>query len=166
MAGAAFMGFAMGRPMRAGDSKSAPPPSGALALALAASLAFGSSSCSTTNRQVQMNVVEVATQAANELGQGMLGLYQYQLQHCVEDSSTEMAYTVCKMGVDQVWGKARLSYSALRRTQDEYAAALEKNELKANEFLEWFRISYCELKASAPPELVLPPVPGLTCGDV
>lgn len=117
------------------------------------------------NRQVQMTVAEVATQAANELGQGMLHMYELQLGHCVAEATTEMDYTICKMAVDQVWGRARLAYSSLRRTQDEFATALEKNEIKAADFLEWFRISFCELKDAAPPELVIPPVPGLTCGD-
>lgn len=148
--------------MRLPQGKDAPPPVASL---LALVLLLGGSACSPASRQTQLNVAEVATQAATELGQGMLALYNYQLAHCVEDSADEQTYTICKMGVDQVWGRSRLAYAALRRTQDEYATALEKNELKAADFLEWFRISYCELKASAPPELVLPPVPGLTCGD-
>src|SRR5690349_18533365 len=91
--------------------KDAPSPTDtAPLLILVLGLAFGTQACSPASRQTQLNVVEVATQAANELGQGMLALYQYQLQHCVEDSDNEMAYTICKMGVDQAWGKARVAY--------------------------------------------------------
>lgn len=149
---------------RKGKTGSVPRSSGVPLLCLV--LAVGApTACSSTSRQAQLNVTEVATQAANELGQGMLQMYGLQLAHCVEESTNEMEYNICKMSVDQVWGKARLAYASLRRTQDLYASALERSEMNAADFLEWFRISFCELKDAAPPELVLPPAPGLTCGD-
>lgn len=142
------------------------PASGALALLLACGLVFGSSSaCAPTTRQVQLNVAEVATQAANEVGQAILQRYEAQLGQCVADATHEMEYTICKMAADQVWGPVRLKYASLRRVQDEYATALEKNELRRDDFALWFRVAYCELRSSAPPELVLPPAVGIECGE-
>jgi hypothetical protein len=134
----------------------------ALLVVLACALACA---CSPASRQMQLNVAEVATQAASELGHAMAVLYSEQVQHCVIESTNSNDYAICKMGVDQAWGHARLAYDALRITQAEYADNLEKNKVTAADFLDWFRIAYCELKAFAPPELILLPVPGLTCGD-
>lgn len=139
------------------------PASGAIALLCVLGLA--GQACSSVTKQAQMNAVEVATQAANEVGQGVLSLYHYQLGSCVEQASTEMDYTICKMAVDQVWGPVRVKYASLRRVQNEYATALERGDMGTADYFQWFRVAYCELMAVAPPELVLPPVPGLECAD-
>jgi hypothetical protein len=141
------------------------PPSGALTLLVLVLALGGVSSCSPKSQQTQMHVAEVATMAANEVGRVMLLQYHAQLGRCVADATNEMEYTICKMAVDQTWGATRVRYASLRRVQAEYADALEKNDIRATDFIEWFRVAYCELRVNAPKSLQIPDVAGVGCAE-
>jgi hypothetical protein len=140
-------------------------PSAPTLLCLVLALGLTGSACSPKVQQTQMQVAEVATRAANEAGRAMLGLYHEQLGKCVADATNEMEYTICKMAVDQRWGPTRVRFASLRRVQDEYADALERNELRAIDFIEWFRVAYCEFRVNAPKEYKVPVVAGVECSE-
>lgn len=137
----------------------------ALVLIAAGLAALVSTGCSPASRQNQTRVLNIATKAANEAEEGIVLAYRYQSERCLEKSATRLDFEVCRTELEHTYTKIRLLWGDLRRIQDQYATALEKGTYKPEDFLEWFRVSYCGLAADLPVDIVLPPVPGLSCQE-
>lgn len=116
-------------------------------------------------RSNQMRVLNIATTAANEAERQIVLAYARGAEKCLGQADNRITFDVCMSELDHEYTKVRLAWEGLRMTQDQYARALESSFYKPEEFLDWFRMSYCNLVADLPFEVRLPPVPGLSCQD-
>lgn len=116
-------------------------------------------------RDAQMRVLNVTTRAANEASDAIVLAYQIRLQACLEKSATRIDYNTCRAKEDYTFTRVRLAWEGLRRAQDAYAIKLEGREMTPPEYLDWFRVTYCNLVSELPPEVALPPVLGFSCQE-